>query len=183
MNQSFQSGGAAGVTPAARPDPVDPPQKLPPPLATRRDIEALAAALGKGETAVARRRDLAELLRRTIVALDERGAGAEAARSARFDRLEQRIDSVEGALRIELAPMIGRILSEELASRLPAPAPRRGIGLMLAFLAGMAALSFYHVTYSYFNIDASTEISTPSGKISVRPLPNGGSAIEGNAVN
>lgn len=185
MNQSFQPGGATGLAAEPRPEPAVPAQKLPPPLATRRDIEALAAALGKGETAVARRRDLAELLRRTTAALDDRAASADATRAARFDLLERRLDSVEGALRIELAPMIGRLLSDELAAR-PAGHQTRhglGLGLALAFAAGVLATLFYQQAPAYFNAPEIPETSQPSSKISVRPLPNGGSAVERNPVN
>lgn len=183
MNQSLPPGVPSGIAAEPRPEPAVPAQKLPPPLATRRDIETLAAALGKGETAVARRRDLAELLRRTTTALDERATSAEAARAARFDRLDRRLDSVEGALRIELAPMIGRLLSEALATR-PAPhRTRQGLALALAFAAGVLAALFYQQAPTYFNDPEIQEISRSPAKFSVRPLPNGGSAVERNPVN
>ena len=55
MNQTFQPGTAESVDDKALP--------LPPPLATRRDIEALANALIKGENAVVRRREALSELR------------------------------------------------------------------------------------------------------------------------
>lgn len=183
MNQSFQPAGAEGITPARSTEPVEKAMKLPPPLATRRDIEALAAALGKGETAIVRRRDLAELLRRTTAALDERGTSADDAQAARFNLLERRLDSVEGALRIELAPMIGRILSDELAARAPARKTVHGLGLALAFTAGILAAIFYYQADSYFNGADSSEISAATPETYARPLPNGGSAVERNGLN
>ena len=176
MNQTFQPGTAESVDDKALP--------LPPPLATRRDIEALANALIKGENAVVRRRDLAELMRRLTAALEERAAATDAAQEARTARLDRRLDSVEGALRIELAPMIGKIVAQEFAAAPPArPGLARGLvlgfTLPLAFALGVAASVFYESgTYDFSAIN-SVFAGSPGNIAPISP-PNGGSEARGN---
>lgn len=176
MNQTFQPGTAESVEDKALP--------LPPPLATRRDIEALANALIKGENAVVRRRDLAELMRRLTAILDERAAAADAAQEARTARLDRRLDSVEGALRIELAPMIAKIVAQEIAAATHAR-PRLARGLVLglaiplAFALGLAASVFYKSdTYDFSAIKSM--FSGSAGDIAPVSPPNGGSEARGN---
>lgn len=59
-------------------------------------------------------------------------------------------NSVEGALRIELAPMIGKIVAQEIAAAPPArPGLARGLvlglAIALAFALGVAASVFYRI--------------------------------------
>ncbi|MFZ0099697.1 MAG: hypothetical protein WAK98_14505 [Gemmobacter sp.] len=176
MNQTFQPGTVESVEDKALP--------LPPPLATRRDIEALANALIKGENAVVRRRDLAELMRRLTAILDERAAAADAAQEARIARLDRRLDSVEGALRIELAPMIGKIVAQEIASAPPArPGLARGLvlglSILLAFALGLTAASFYRSGIYDFSVMTSMFVGS-SGDIAPFSSPNGGIEARGN---
>lgn len=176
MNQTFQPAEAESVDPA--------PLPLPPPLATRRDIEALANALIKGDNAVVRRRDLAELMRRLTTALEDSAAAAGAAQEVRAERLDQRLDSVEGALRIELAPMIGKIVAQQIAAASPArPGLARGIAIglsiPLAFALGAMAVLFYQSGIPDFSAYVS-DSSAVAGDIAPVSSPNGGIAAPEN---
>ncbi|MEL7301256.1 MAG: hypothetical protein AAFM92_12815 [Pseudomonadota bacterium] len=131
----------------------------PQPAATARltetDLRALQRTLLTGDAALARRSDLGELNTRIVRMFEtlKKGVGemyvskAEADRlmlSERIDTLEDAVNRMEGALRIELEPVlreaVAQVMAEQVASR-----PRRGRFLWtgLVLLAGLALGAFF----------------------------------------
>lgn len=96
------------------------------------DSRALLRALTEGDFALARRKDLGELLRR----LQAQTAPDAALPDDRLDRLEGSLNRIDGALRIELAPILKAAVAEGLAAGQTRPA-RRSRGVVLLFLAGL----------------------------------------------
>lgn len=95
---------------------------------------ALLRALTEGDMALARRKDLGELLRRIQAAAPSADA---ALPTDRLDRLEGSLNRIDGALRIELAPILKAAVAEGLATHQGRPV-RRARGLVLLFVAGIA---------------------------------------------
>jgi hypothetical protein len=110
----------------------------PAPPALSPDARALLRVLMEGDTALARRKDLGELLRRLQAAQPSDPAGGPAFPQDRLDRLEDSLNRIDGALRIELAPILKTAVQEGLASHRPAAPRARGVWLVLLFIAGCA---------------------------------------------
>ncbi|UWR82361.1 hypothetical protein K4K97_18700 (plasmid) [Phaeobacter inhibens] len=129
------------------------------------DLEQLAAHLRGGPQPLGTRGDLIELHKRItgMFATLNDGLGAmytqkaEADRkalSARMDALEDAVNRMEGALRIELEPVLrdsfAKVLAKDTAARRRSPGQRlkRGItkggGLALILALGLAAGTLYH---------------------------------------
>ncbi|MEM1100302.1 MAG: hypothetical protein AAGH73_02075, partial [Pseudomonadota bacterium] len=130
----------------------DAPRPAPQPAGTARltevDLRALQRTLLTGDAALARRSDLGELNTRIVRMFEtlKKGVGemyvakAEADRlmlSERIDTLEDAVNRMEGALRIELEPVlrgaVAQVMAEQAASR-----PRRGrfVWMALFLMAG-----------------------------------------------
>lgn len=108
------------------------------------DMRALVVALTQGENALARRKDLGEMHKRLIAHLSQTSEGrleAGAAQSAedraaillRLDQVERAVNSMEGALRIELEPML-RATLQEIVGGNATKKPRTLPGILAALL-------------------------------------------------
>ncbi|SEW41986.1 hypothetical protein SAMN04488515_2905 [Cognatiyoonia koreensis] len=95
---------------------------------TKPVADPLASLVGTGPETVARRKDIGELHKRLVAMITTVGTGfgeAEAARierdravlSSRLDDVERAVNSMEGALRIELEPMLRSIVADATAQR------------------------------------------------------------------
>jgi hypothetical protein len=105
----------------------------PGPVALSPESRALLRVLTEGDMALARRKDLGELLRR----LQASASPAEGTvPSDRLDRLEGSLNRIDGALRIELAPILKAAVAEGMAADRTRPV-RRNRGVVLLFLAGL----------------------------------------------
>lgn len=133
MNQNapIEERPAARARPTAAAAPTGPSGLNP-------ESRALLRVLTEGDLALARRKDLGELLRRIQATLPAADAPAEA---DRLDRLEGSLNRIDGALRIELAPILKAAVVEGLATG-QTRAPRRSRGMVLLFLAGLALGTF-----------------------------------------
>ncbi len=120
------------------------------------DIQKLQRRLVSGDGALARRADLGELNTRIVKMFEtlNKGVGemyvakAEADRSvlsARIDNLEDAVNRMEGALRIEFEPVLrksmAQVMEEQNAGR-----PRRGryLWMALLFVASLGLGAFFH---------------------------------------
>lgn len=128
---------------------------------THAEIAVLQRMLGEGERPLARRHDLVELHNRIVKLLTTVNEGLgdmlstktrndRAALSQRIDGLEESVNRLEGALRIEFEPVLKRVVEDALAAK-TGVADRRGLRLLsvLALItAGVAAGAYFdtHVT-------------------------------------
>lgn len=91
------------------------------------DLQNIYATLTRGDGALAKRRDLGELHKRlvTMVTTINQGLGEATATKAaedraqidqRLDRMERAVNSMEGALRIELEPMLRTLVSDAVSA-------------------------------------------------------------------
>lgn len=108
----------------------------PAPTALSPESRALLRVLTEGDMALARRKDLGELLRRLQAAQSSIPAGEPALAQDRLDRLEGSLNRIDGALRIELAPILKAAVQDGLAAHRPTAPRARGLWLVLLFLAG-----------------------------------------------
>ncbi|SES39035.1 hypothetical protein SAMN04490244_1154 [Tranquillimonas rosea] len=107
------------------------------------DLTALRGSLGKGLSGFARQGDIVELHKRVGEMFDRLPArmgetleAREAAAAARLEAMEGAVNGLEGAVRIELGPMVRDAVAEALAAeRRPA---RRRLGAALTVLAALA---------------------------------------------
>lgn len=148
------------------------------------DLRALFQQMMEGETALARRRDIGELHRRLLSAI---GPAAEEARPLlnRLDSVEKSINSMEGALRIELEPMLRAIIDEAVEKRIARPAFSAGRTLLAAglFVAGlMAGMLFAPQIEGFSQVSDNSENTSASDQITTIS-PKGGSEASGNHVN
>lgn len=113
-----RSGG-----PSARPSPPTGPGSD----INMKEIAALQSALLRGPDALARQRDLGEMHRRIVELFQtlnqglseqqlRKAAEDRSALIARIDRMEKAVNAMEGAVRIEMAPMMRGMLDEALDS-------------------------------------------------------------------
>lgn len=152
MNQKIASPdfNAASVSPRTTPPPADtaPPKDL--------GLPGLLAAMMEGENALAKRKDIGELHKRLIAALTTMNSGLSEAQAMRvaedrkqisekLEEVERAINSMEGALRIELEPMLRNILIDATEQH---HAPKRSfsrkfMSLSFVFSAGLFFGSIY----------------------------------------
>lgn len=127
QNQTFKS---TPEKPAFKPDQT---QRV---RLTQGDMQALHATLIKGDAALAQRKDLGELYKRIVTmistldtGLSERqeaqGKSTHKLLSTRLDSMERTINQVEGALRIEMEPMLRTTVNKAINDRLVQNAGRR----------------------------------------------------------
>ena len=165
-----QSPAAQPGQPAQAQSAPAQPRRNPPDTAGTRDrpvqpprlsaavLAQIAAALRQGEAPLAAQADLVALHKRIaemFTTLNE-GLGAQAAQkaaadraalTARIDQLETAVNRMEGALRIELEPVLKAAVAEALARAAPKPRRRwRGV-LAAAFVASaaLAAGAWWHM--------------------------------------
>lgn len=137
------------------------------------DLQLLQRMLTEGETALARRGDVIELHKRIIKLFEtlNQGVGemyvskAEKDRSmlsTRIDGLEDAVNRMEGALRIEFEPVLRQTLSQVVAEQSDAkPARRgRGLGIMAVLIAGLALGSVFHAQIAEIVSNSETYVST-----------------------
>lgn len=118
---------------------------------TKTEMQLLQRMLTEGDLALARRSDMGELYKRIVTLFEtlNQGVGemyvakAEQDRSmlsTRIDGLEDAVNRMEGALRIEFEPVLRQTLSQVVAEQSNAKPARRGrviltVGILLAGLA------------------------------------------------
>lgn len=120
------------------------------PMLTKDDVAALHAGLLRGDHAIAQRRDLGELHRRTVEMFNTLKDDVIASRTAetsaqgeklavRLEQVSKSVDSIDGAIRIELAPMIQSMIREVVQDSLPVAKAksRRGLWLVAGLIFGI----------------------------------------------
>ena len=134
---------------------------------SKSDVALIRNALGQGLGGYARQGDIVELHKRIGEKFsrlpEELGTAMELSSGTRLDALDRRIgaleeslNGLEGALRIELAPFLGDTVEAAVKRHAP-PGPRRGRALMAIALlcAGLTAGVILHAPIS----DAAHEIA------------------------
>lgn len=127
---------------------------------SKSDVALIRNALGHGLGGYARQGDIVELHKRIGEKFsklpDELGSAMELSSGTRLDALDRRIgtleqslNGLEGALRIELAPFLGDIIETAVKRHAPSR-PRRGRALMAIALlcAGLTAGVILHAPIS-----------------------------------
>lgn len=144
---------------------------------TEADIRMIQRQLLTGDAAVARRSDLGELNTRIVRMFEtlNKGVGemyvnkAEADRimlSERVDTLEDAVNRMEGALRIEFEPVlrqaVAQVMEEHNAAR-----PRRGrfVWMALVLLAGLAVGAVFHEQLASVLLQVETSIKAGASGI------------------
>ncbi len=137
------------------------------------DLRLLQRMLTEGEAALARRSDVIELHKRIIKLFEtlNQGVGemyvakAETDRSmlsTRIDGLEDAVNRMEGALRIEFEPVLRQTLSQVVAEQNSAKPARRGrsIWMMIVLTAGLALGSVFHAQITAIVSNFETYVSS-----------------------
>lgn len=186
------SGNAENAEPARQEKP-QPPQGA---RLTKADAELLYRALVSDSSApLARRGDLVELHNRIVKLFEtlNEGLGEAQARKAAADRaeiterleaMEESVNRMEGALRIEFEPVLRAALNDVVAEQArPKRRPIRAtIRVAALLLAGVALGAVLHQPIRD-GAQAATAAAAPvQGKIMAILSPNGGSSDEGSEV-
>lgn len=180
MNQTIASPDFN--TPHVSPRPASP--ALDPALAKDIGMAGLLATLLEGENAVAKRKDIGELHKRLITALTTMNSGLSEAQAMRvaedrkqisekLEEVERAINSMEGALRIELEPMLRNILIDATEQSHPQKRslPRVAISTIAIFTLGLGLGTTYHAWIKQTTLSVAAPFIQKSA-----PLPlNGGS--------
>lgn len=136
-----------------------------PPVLTNADALLLHRALMAQEDGLARREDLTELHKRIVQllqalnkalneglggAMGKKAAEDRAGLTARIDTLEESVNRMEGALRIEFEPVLRRAIGDVMAEQVK---PKRRVGQLvfwtcLALAAGCVLGSAFHAELS-----------------------------------
>jgi hypothetical protein len=151
-------------------NPVKPQTR---PSLNEADLRLLQRLLSEGDAALARRSDVIELHKRIIKLFEtlNQGVGdmyvakAEQDRSmlsTRIDGLEDAVNRMEGALRIEFEPVLRQTLSQVVAEQNGVQPARRGRGLwiMTVLIAGLALGSVFHAQITATVSELETYVST-----------------------
>lgn len=185
--------GAEFKSPPARPtgDLKNPPNLL----LRDDDLQNIYAALTKGEGALARRRDLGEMHKRLVAMITTLNQGlgdAQTAKAAadreiidqRLDQMERAVNSMDGALRIELEPMLRTIVSQAVDAN-----SVRGLGrpvrlslIAFFFCVGLALGSIYNAQIGQFSENIKSMFFQNTKGLIVESSPIGGSAKVANLL-
>ncbi len=120
------------------------------------DLQNIYAALTKGDGGLARRRDLGEMHKRLVAMVTTLNQGlgdAQIAKAAadraelgqRLDQMERAVNSMDGALRIELEPILRTIVTDAVSAN-NTPRNRQPVSVFLSlvvFIAGIALGAIY----------------------------------------
>jgi len=179
----------AGPAPEAEVTVQMPPraQPQPGPRLQDEDLRMLRQALLSGEDALARRSDLVELHKRFVQMFetlntglgDMHAARAQADRdalSARIDAMETAVNRMEGALRIELEPVLRQTFAESLAETQAVQTPhrKRSLWLVAALVAGLTLGTVFHTPLSAGSTAIVSRAETAITLILLKLSPNGG---------
>lgn len=152
------------------------------------DVKLLLRGLLAGETALARRSDMVELYTRVVKLFETLNTGvgemyvakAETDRgmlSARIDGLEDAVNRMEGALRIEFEPVLRQTISQVMADQ-AGQKPKRRSGLWMAgiLVAGLSLGAVFHAPLSGAAAATVSKAETIVSTFMAKLYPNGGSS-------
>jgi hypothetical protein len=139
---------------------------------TKSEVAAIHRMLISGEHAVAKKADLAELHKRNVQlfatlkdglgAMSEKKAAEDRASVlARLDEMEQSVNSMEGMLRIEMAPKLREMLNEMLEEVQPRKSRMwpRALAVVLCLGIGLAVGARFSTELTAFAATAQTKIT------------------------
>lgn len=166
----------------------------PAPVLTEADIQVIRAALTQGDDSLAKRKDIGEMHKRIVAmftTLNQGLAESQSKKAAddriaieqRLEAMERSIDTMEGALRIELPPLLQEMVNGSAAAS-GKDMPRSKILTTVAiFCVGIALGSIFSAevvgTVTHVFSTASDSLSTSLQK----SPPYGGSLNPANLVN
>ena len=156
------------------------------------DVRKLIALLSKGDDALARRKDLTELHKRIVTMFATLNQGLVETQEAkarddrtelvqRLDQVERAVNGMEGALRIELEPMMRNIVRAEIdrTGKNQGKNPMRAVWIAIGLAGAIALGAYYGEEISAFakqmlpavglGIVENVSTSSPIGGISVAP--------------
>jgi hypothetical protein len=163
------------------------PEHAPRPGLSAADVQLLQRGLSSGDTALARRSDLVELYTRVVKLFETLNTGVgdmyvakaetdRTALSARIDGLEDAVNRMEGALRIEFEPVLRQTLGQVLADQTGArPKRHRGLGAILMLVAGLGLGAVFHAPLTEAASVTVSKAETYVSMIVAKLSPNGGS--------
>lgn len=166
---------------------------------THGDARALHSVLTKGDEAVAQRKDLGDLYRRIVTMISTLDTGLSERQvscdteihtllSTRLDEMAHAINEVEGALRIEMEPLLRKTVSQAIDDRLPLTnrKTRPSLGYRAFQILALCTLLYLGSVFSS-QIESAIEIASKytseiTSKISAILPPDGGIGTDSNPV-
>ncbi len=168
----------------------------PAPVLTEADIQSIRRALTQGEDSLAKRKDIGEMHKRIVAMFatlnqglaesqDKKAADDRIAIERRLEAMERSIDTMEGALRIELPPMLQEMVIEVAAARNSGRAmpTSRIVMWTVVFCIGMAIGSFLPTSIASAVTSIFSTTADAFGTSFQKSSPNGGSLKPANLVN
>ncbi|MFC2968695.1 hypothetical protein [Acidimangrovimonas pyrenivorans] len=157
------------------------------------EIEALRQALMQGDEALARRRDIGELHKRIVNMITTLNQGLDEKQAARFaedkahfvarlEQIERAVNSMEGALRVELEPLLHSMVERAVESRGTARPAKARIALqwlaagVVGLVVGLGFSTEINAVYSGV-LGSKSDVQSPVSPIL---FPDGGSEASAN---
>ena len=151
------------------------------------DLQNIRSALTKGDDGLAKRKDLGEMHKRFVAMFTTLNQGiseAQISKAAedraqidqRMDQMERALNSMEGALRIELGPMLERMVSEVISKSDLNRRPHswRSISVAIIFVVGVAMGAFFEPRIQELSMQSLSSSSSDLGNSKAKTSPNGG---------
>lgn len=173
----------AAAKPSAAQQAVAPSRRL-----TDADLAAIKQALLSGDRPLARQKDLIDLHTRMVKMFESLNQGVgemyvnkadkdRQALSARLDTMEEAVDRMEGALRIEFEPALRSAMADVVAESAPKDRRilRKGIIASVLIIGGILAGAVFADQVTETTISIVSVIETQFGNFKAFLSPNGGS--------
>jgi len=159
------------------------------------DLRNIRSALIKGDDGLAKRKDLGEMHKRLVAMFTTLNQGigeSQALKVAadraqidqRMDQMERALNSMEGALRIELGPMLEKMVSDVMSKNNSGRRSYswRSLSVALVFAIGVAMGVFFEPKIQEFSAKSFSFASSDIGAPTTRSSPDGGIFNEENLV-
>lgn len=168
----------------------------PAPVLTEADIQSIRMALTQGEDSLAKRKDIGEMHKRIVAMFttlnqglaasqDKKAADDRTALERRLEAMERSVDNMEGALRIELPPMLQEMVIEATSAKISGREvlTSRTVMWAIVFCSGMAMGSLFSTNITSAVTSIFSAVAGGFDTSFQKSSPNGGSVKPANLVN
>jgi len=151
------------------------------------DLRNIRSALTKGEDGLAKRKDLGEMHKRLVAMFTTLNQGISenhAAKAAedraqigqRMDQMEHALNSMEGALRIELGPMLEKMVADVISKSSLSRRPQswRSLSVAVIFVIGVALGAIFEPGMQQFSMQSLSSSASEIGNSKSKTSPDGG---------
>jgi len=151
------------------------------------DLQNIRSALTKGEDGLAKRKDLGEMHKRLVAMFTTLNQGISenhAAKAAedraqigqRMDQMEHALNSMEGALRIELGPMLEKMVADVISKSSLSRRPHswRSLSVAIVFVVGVALGAIFEPGIRQFSMQSLSSSASDLGNYKAKTSPDGG---------